>query len=75
MSNRSRIESSAPIPSPDGLENLVALTIFLPIGVLAVVTVITHVSQFFELPFWVYAYFSVAASTLFVVPTTYKLAR
>ena len=75
MSNRPRIESSAPIPPPDGLENLVALTIFLPIGVLAVVTVITHISQLFELPFRVYAYFSVAVSALFVIPTTYRLAR
>lgn len=75
MSNRPRIESSAPIPPPDGLENLVALTLFLPIGVLAVVTVITHISQLFELPFRVYAYFSVAVSALFVIPTTYRLAR
>lgn len=75
MSNRPRIESAAPIPYPDGLENLVALTLFLPVGVLAAVTVITHISQLFELPFRVYAYFSVAVSALFVIPTTYRLAR
>lgn len=75
MSNRSRIESAAPIPPPDGLEDLVALTLFLPVGVLAVVTVITHISQLFELSFRVYAYFSVAVSALFVIPTTYRLAR
>ena len=73
MNNRSRIESSAPIPSPDGLENLVALTLFLPIGVLAALTVVTHVSQLFELPFQIYAYLAISVAGLFAVPTAARL--
>lgn len=69
MRNRPRIEPPASVSSPDSLENPVALTLFLPLGVLAVVTVVTHVSQIFELSFRTYAYLVVSAASLFVVPT------
>lgn len=73
MSNRSKIESSASIPLPDSLENLTASTIFLPIGILTATTVVTHVSQLFELPFRNYAYLAVSVASLFAMPTAFRL--
>ena len=73
MSNRPSIEGSAPIPSPDSLEDVVASTILLPISVLAAITVVTHVSQLFELTFRSYAYLAVALVALFAVPAASKL--
>ena len=73
MSNWPSAGESGPIPSSDSLEDVVASTILLPLSVLAAITVVTHVSQLFELPFRSYAYLAVFVATLFAVATASRL--
>lgn len=79
LSYRPGTEGAARIPSPDRLEDVVASTILLPMGVLAAITVATHVSQLFELTFRNYAYLAVSMAALAAVPTAsllgFALAR